>query len=180
MSEATARVWNLQRFSDESTRLKSRTNQSELWGVVGSYSVMVTGQPGPRCHHTTKVHQEVTMTRRTAFNGSAAGRRRERRAAVQSAVAVSAENMHRPTPSRAQVQAKGQHHTPASIEEAAPIKFIAQDAVWQRQEYKRQLERAAIVYSNEFGNKPLESGMCLPDVAIYAAGHRKSKSITAR
>ena len=37
------------------------------------------------------------MTRRTVFNGSAAGRRRERRAAVQSAVAVSSENMHRPT-----------------------------------------------------------------------------------
>ncbi|HCB2577956.1 TPA: antitermination protein, partial [Citrobacter freundii] len=35
------------------------------------------------------------MTRRTAFNGSAAGRRRERRAAVQSAVAVSTETMHR-------------------------------------------------------------------------------------
>lgn len=131
-------------------------------------------------HPIAKVHQEVTMTRRTAFNGSAAGRRRERRAAVQSEVAVSAETMHRPTLSRAQVQAKGQHHTPASIEDATPIKFVAQDAVWQRQEYKRQLERAAIVYSNEFGNKPLESGMCLPDVAIYAAGHRKSKTITAR
>lgn len=120
------------------------------------------------------------MTRRTAFNGSASGRRRERRTAVQSAVAVSAETMYRPTLSRAQVQAKGQHHTPASIEDATPIKFVAQDAVWQRQEYKRQLERAAIVYSNEFGNKLLDSGMCLPDVAIYAAGHRSSKSVTAR
>lgn len=120
------------------------------------------------------------MTRKTAFSGSASGRRRERRAAVQSAVAVSAENMHRPTLSRAQVQAKGQHHTPASIEEAAPIKFIAQDAVWQRQEYKRQLERAAILYTNEFGHKPLESGMCLPEVAMYAAGHRTSKQVTAR
>ncbi|MDV1267090.1 antitermination protein [Citrobacter freundii] len=120
------------------------------------------------------------MTRRTAFNGSAAGRRRERRAAVQSAVAVSAENMHRPTLSRAQVQAKGQHHTPQSIEDATPIKFVAQDAVWQRQEYKRQLERAAIVYANEFGHKAIESGMCLPDVAIFAAGHRRSKQVTAR
>ena len=120
------------------------------------------------------------MTRRTAFNGSAAGRRRERRAAVQSAVAVSAETMHRPTLSRAQVQAKGQHHTLASIENATPLKFVAQDAVWQQQEYKRQLERAAIVYGNEFGHKPLESGMCLPDVALYSAGHRSSKSVTAR
>lgn len=120
------------------------------------------------------------MTRRTAFNGSASGRRRERRAAVQSAVAVSAENMHRPTLSRAQVQAKGQHHTPQSIEDATPIKFVAQDAVWQRQEYKLQLERAAIIYGNEFGHKAMESGMCLPDVALYSAGHRSSKSVTAR
>lgn len=75
--------------------------------------------------------------------------------------------------------------TPVAIDckpgyEPAPIKFIAQDAIWQRKEYKLQLERAAIVYSNEFGHKPLESGMCLPDVAIYAAGHRKSVSVTAR
>lgn len=64
--------------------------------------------------------------------------------------------------------------------EPTPIKFVAQDAVWQRKEYKLQLERAAIVYGNEFGHKPLESGMCLPDVALYSAGHRSSKSVTAR
>ena len=120
------------------------------------------------------------MTRRTAFNGSASGRRRERRAAVQSAVAVSAETMYRPTLSRAQVQAKGQHHTPASIEDATPIKFVAQDAVWQQQEYKRQIERMTVVCAHEFGHVPMESGMCLPDVAIYAAGHRRSKQVTAR
>lgn len=75
--------------------------------------------------------------------------------------------------------------TPVDIEckpgyEPAPIKFIAQDAIWQRKEYKLQLERAAIVYSNEFGHKPVENGMCLPDVAMYAAGYRKSGIITAR
>ena len=75
--------------------------------------------------------------------------------------------------------------TPVEIEcksgyEPTPIKFVAQDAIWQRQEYKRQLERAAIIYGNEFGHKAMESGMCLPDVAIYAAGHRSSKSVTAR
>lgn len=129
---------------------------------------------------TTKVHQEVTMTRRTAFNGSASGRRRERRAALQSAVAVSAEKMHRPTLSRAQIQAKGTHETPKRIDDAKPLKFMAQDAFWNLREYKLQIERATILYSNEFGNKPLESGMCLPDVAIYAAGHRKSKQVTAR
>ncbi|UPQ70567.1 antitermination protein [Kluyvera ascorbata] len=120
------------------------------------------------------------MTRRTAFNGSAAGRRRERRAAVQSAVAVSAESMHRPTLSRAQIQAKGTHETPKRLEDAKPLQFMAQDAFWNLKEYKLQIERAAIVYSNEFGHKPMESGMCLPDVAIFAAGHRRSKQVTAR
>lgn len=120
------------------------------------------------------------MTRRTSFNGSASGRRRERRAHLQSDVAKSADVLHRPTLSRAQLQAKGVHHTPERIEDATPIKFVAQDAVWQREEYKRQIERAAIVYSNEFGHKPLESGMCIPDVALYAAGYRNTKQITAR
>ncbi|HFY9996490.1 TPA: antitermination protein [Citrobacter freundii] len=64
--------------------------------------------------------------------------------------------------------------------EPTPIKFVAQDAVWQRKEYKLQLERASIIYGNEFGHKAMESGMCLPDVALYSAGHRRSKSVTAR
>lgn len=120
------------------------------------------------------------MTRRTSFSGSASGRRRERRAALQSELTSSTETLHRPTLSRAQKQAKGSHFTPSSIEEATVIKFVAQDVVWQQQEYKRQLERAAIVYANEFGHKAIESGMCLPDVAIFAAGHRRSKQVTAR
>ncbi|WP_442954586.1 transcriptional antitermination N peptide [Pantoea sp. LMR881] len=40
------------------------------------------------------------MTRRTAFAGSSAGRRRERRAHLQSDVSNSSEALHRPTPSR--------------------------------------------------------------------------------
>lgn len=121
------------------------------------------------------------MTRRTAFNGSAAGRRRERRSALQSAAAVSAEKMHRPTLSRAQIQAKGTHETPKSIDSSKSLQFMAQDAFWNLKEYKLQIERAAILYSNEFGNKPLESGMCLPEVALYAAGYRNTKgTVTAR
>lgn len=121
------------------------------------------------------------MTRRTAFNGSASGRRRERRAALQNAVTASSEVMHRPTLSRAQIQAKGKHETPKRLEDAKPLQFMAQDAFWNLKEYKLQIERAAIVYSNEFGHKPLESGMCLPEVALYAAGYRKTKgTVTAR
>lgn len=86
----------------------------------------------------------------------------------------------RPTLSRAQIQAKGTHETPERIEDAKPIKFMAQDVIWQQKEYRRNLERAAIVYANEFGHKQPETGVCLPNVAIYAAGYRKSKQLTAR
>ncbi|EOC0436812.1 antitermination protein [Cronobacter dublinensis] len=120
------------------------------------------------------------MTRRTAFNGSASGRRRERRAALQNAVTASSEALHRPTLSRAQIQAKGTHETPKRIEDAKPIKFLVQDAFWQLEEYKCNLERAAIVYANEFGHKPMDTGVCLPDVALYSAGYRNSKNVTAR
>lgn len=120
------------------------------------------------------------MTRRTAFSGSASSRRRERRAALQSAAAISSEVMHRPTLSRAQIQAKGSHFTPASIDLAKPIDMMVQDAEWEREEYKRQIERAVIVFGHEFGHKPIESGVCLPDVALYAAGYRNTKTVTAR
>lgn len=128
------------------------------------------------------------MTRRTAFKGSSAARRRERlkaKAIAQGVEAreevISSEKLHRPTLSRAQIQAKGNHETPKRIEDAKPIKFMVQDALWQMEEYKRNLERAAIVYANEFGRKQDVSGaVCLPQVALFAAGHRKSNNVTAR
>ncbi|MBA3224959.1 transcriptional antitermination N peptide [Salmonella bongori] len=74
----------------------------------------------------------------------------------------------------------GKHETPKRIEDAKSLQFMAKDAFWQLEEYRRNLERAAIVYANEFGHKPPETGVCLPDVALYAAGHRKCGQITAR
>ncbi|HGG5183493.1 TPA: antitermination protein [Salmonella enterica] len=127
------------------------------------------------------------MTRRTQFKGNSRSRRRERLKAKALAKgvlareeAISSEVLHRPTLSRAQIQAKGKHETPKRIEDAKSLQFMAKDAFWQLEEYRRNLERAAIVYANEFGHKPPETGVCLPDVALYAAGHRKSKQITAR
>ncbi|EEJ2566951.1 antitermination protein [Salmonella enterica subsp. enterica] len=127
------------------------------------------------------------MTRRTQFKGTSRARRRERLKAKALAngvlareEAISSEVMHRPTLSRAQIQAKGKHETPKRIEDAKSLQFMAKDAFWQLEEYRRNLERAAIVYANEFGHKPPETGVLLPDVALYAAGHRKSKQITAR
>ncbi|PVI92620.1 antitermination protein, partial [Salmonella enterica] len=90
------------------------------------------------------------------------------------------EVLHRPTLSRVQIQAKGKHETPKRIEDAKSLQFMAKDAFWQVEEYRRHLERAAIVYANEFGHKPPETGVCLPDVALYAAGHRKCRQVTAR
>ncbi|ECF8483878.1 antitermination protein [Salmonella enterica] len=127
------------------------------------------------------------MTRRTQFKGTSRARRRERLKAKALAngvlareEAISSEVMHRPTLSRAQIQAKGKHETPKRIEDAKSLQFMAKDAFWQLEEYRRNLERAAIVYANEFGHKPPETGVCLPGVALYAAGHRRSKQITAR
>ncbi|HGJ5160211.1 TPA: antitermination protein [Salmonella enterica subsp. diarizonae serovar 61:l,v:1,5,7] len=127
------------------------------------------------------------MTRRTQFKGTSRARRRERLKAKALAngvlareEAISSEVMHRPTLSRAQIQAKGKHETPKRIEDAKSLQFMAKDAFWQLEEYRRNLERAAIVYANEFGHKPPETGVCLPDVALYAAGHRKCRQVTAR
>ncbi|MFN0506795.1 antitermination protein [Salmonella enterica subsp. enterica serovar Choleraesuis] len=127
------------------------------------------------------------MTRRTQFKGTSRARRRERLKAKALAngvlareEAITSEVLHRPTLSRAQIQAKGKHETPKRIEDAKSLQFMAKDAFWQLEEYRRNLELAAIVYANEFGHKPPETGVCLPDVALYAAGHRKSKQITAR
>ncbi|EAS1948148.1 antitermination protein [Salmonella enterica] len=127
------------------------------------------------------------MTRRTQFKGTSRARRRERLKAKALAngvlareEAITSEVLHRPTLSRVQIQAKGKHETPKRIEDAKSLQFMAKDAFWQLEEYRRNLERAAIVYANEFGHKPPETGVLLPDVALYAAGHRKSKQITAR
>ncbi|EIN0552546.1 antitermination protein [Salmonella enterica subsp. enterica serovar Bovismorbificans] len=127
------------------------------------------------------------MTRRTQFKGTSRARRRERLKAKALAngvlareEAISSEVMHRPTLSRAQIQAKGKHETPKRIEDAKSLQFMVKDAFWQLEEYRRNLERAAIVYANEFGHKPPETGVCLPDVALYAAGHRNCGQITAR
>ncbi|EAA7383399.1 antitermination protein [Salmonella enterica] len=127
------------------------------------------------------------MTRRTQFKGTSRARRRERLKAKALAngvlareEAITSEVLHRPTLSRVQIQAKGKHETPKRIEDAKSLQFMAKDAFWQLEEYRRHLERAAIVYANEFGHKPPETGVCLPDVALYAAGHRKCRQVTAR
>jgi len=91
------------------------------------------------------------MSRRTAFNGSSAARRRERRAHLQSEAAISSEVMHRPTPARVELQCK---RKPTMRAEVVTI--------------STQVQR-------------YEGSCCLPEVAIFAAGHRKSKDIvTAR
>ncbi|QGN37871.1 antitermination protein [Klebsiella oxytoca] len=120
------------------------------------------------------------MSRKTPFNGSAAGRRRAQRSHLQNSAALSSDFIHRPTPCRAQIQAKGKHYTPERIEDALPIKFIAQDVFWHREEYKRQILRATLIYQQEFAHRYIEPGTYLCHRAIYALGLQKRKKITAR
>ncbi|MCM5040514.1 antitermination protein N, partial [Escherichia coli] len=44
--------------------------------------------------------REESMSRKTEFKGTAASRRRARRANLQSQKAISSDKLHRPTPSR--------------------------------------------------------------------------------
>jgi len=90
------------------------------------------------------------MSRRTAFNGSSAARRRERRAHLQSEAAISSEVMHRPTPARVELQCK---RKPTMRAEVVTI--------------TSQVQR-------------YEGSCCLPQVSIFYAGNRSKKEITAR
>ncbi|EEP9145310.1 antitermination protein [Salmonella enterica] len=128
------------------------------------------------------------MTRRTQFKGTSRARRRERLKAKALAngvlareEAITSEVLHRPTLSRVQIQAKGKHETPKRIEDAKSLQFMAKDAFWQLEEYRRNLERAAIVYANEFGHKQEVSGsVCLPEISIFYVGGKSNKEVTAR
>ena len=74
------------------------------------------------------------MTRRTQFSGSASGRRRERRAHLQSEASVNAEAMHRPTPSRLVLQCK------------RPITDRVVKAVDTETDYHKQILAGAAMY----------------------------------
>ncbi|MET3817299.1 antitermination protein N [Pantoea sp. UYEF8] len=105
------------------------------------------------------------MTRRTQFAGSSSGRRRERRAHLQSEASVSAEVLHRPTPGRVVLQCK------------RPAADRVVKAVETETEYHKQILAGAAKYIGG----DIQGSICLPDVAIYAAGHRKvAGAVTAR
>lgn len=105
------------------------------------------------------------MSRKTAFAGSASGRRRERRAHLQTEVSSNSDIMHRPTPSRVVLQCKRQ------------VMDRVTKAVETETEYRKQILAAAAAYTGpEFDG----GAMCLPDVAVYSAGFRKSGPLTAR
>lgn len=62
-----------------------------------------------------------------------------------------------------------------------PLKFMAHKASSSIHEYKMQIVRASYLYQYEFKRKPVvEGAMCLPEVAMFAAGFRKSENVTAR
>ena len=89
------------------------------------------------------------MSRKTEFKGTAASRRRARRANLQSQEAISSDKLHRPTPSRVVLQCK-----------------------------LKPAMRAEVITLTTLTRK-YEGSTCLPNVALYAAGYRKSKQLTA-
>ncbi len=90
------------------------------------------------------------MSRRTEFKGSSAARRRERRAHMQSADSISSEVMHRPTPGKVELQCK------------------------------RKVSMRAEVVAITTITRQYQGSVCLPNVALYSAGYRNSKNVTAR
>ncbi|WP_241610261.1 antitermination protein N [Rosenbergiella epipactidis] len=105
------------------------------------------------------------MTRRTQYQGSASSRRREARAHLQSEASNNSEELHRPTPSRAVMSLK------------RDVVSRVTKAVDTETEYRKQLKAKAAEYN--VAQMP-EGSICIPDVAIYQAGHRKSNQVTAR
>ncbi len=58
----------------------------------------------------------------------------------------------------------------------APLKFLARNAISAVRDYKMQIVRASYLYQYEFKRKPMiEGAMCLPEVAMFAAGFRKGR-----
>lgn len=85
------------------------------------------------------------MSRRTEFKGSSTARRRARRAELQSQEALSSEVIHRPTPSRVVLQCK-----------------------------RKSCMKSEVVTITSMVSK-YEGSCCLPEVALYAAGHRNTR-----
>jgi hypothetical protein len=92
------------------------------------------------------------MTRRTQFAGSASGRRRERRAHLQSEASVSAEVLHRPTPGRVTLQL-------------------------QRKPADRVTKAIEVQTTKTYDSL---SNCCLPNVAIFSVKSKNKESLTAR
>ncbi|CAJ0997367.1 hypothetical protein SODG_004722 [Sodalis praecaptivus] len=121
------------------------------------------------------------MQRRTAYKGSSAARRRERRAHLQPRAVNdfgTILTINRPTPSKVELASKKKV---SRINKAvSPITltdlFQYQEQITlsaQKHMKARYPHRGAVV---EFE----EGSCCLPQVALYAAGYQKCENVTAR
>lgn len=142
--EQTGRLFKQRRLS--TTWLKSQITQPhKLWDAMPK-------QPSQEelrdC--IAKVYSGGIYVQKTEFKGTAASRRRARRANLQSQEAISSDKLHRPTPSRVVLQCK-----------------------------RKPAMRAEVITLTTLTRK-YEGSTCLPNVALYAAGYRKSKQLTAR
>ena len=142
--EQTGRLFKQRRLS--TTWLKSQITQPhKLWDAMPKQPSQEELQIA-----SPKFIREESMSRKTEFKGTAASRRRARRANLQSQEAISSDKLHRPTPSRVVLQCK-----------------------------LKPAMRAEVITLTTLTRK-YEGSTCLPNVALYAAGYRKSKQLTAR
>jgi hypothetical protein len=119
--------------------------------------------------------KETAMSRKTAFNGSAAGRRRAQRSHLQNPQTLSSDLIHRPTPSRAQIQAKGSTIRLNVLRTHCRLNLWHR--IWQREEYKRQIERATIIYQQEFAHQYAQPGnLALPEGNLCAWFAKKKEN----
>lgn len=116
------------------------------------------------------------MSRKTAFNGSAAGRRRAQRSHLQNPQTLSSDLIHRPTPSRAQIQAKGKHHTPERIEDALPIKFVAQDIFGSARNINGKLSERPSFISKNLHTSMRSQNLALPEGNLCAWFAKKKEN----
>ncbi|WP_214238085.1 antitermination protein [Rosenbergiella gaditana] len=112
------------------------------------------------------------------LKSTARTRRDEKRKAKQMAFAAA-----NPTMVGRSYQDIGETITPVQRPgyEPKPLILVAASAKRQVINYKNGIIRATYLYMHEFKRKPVvEGSICLEQVAIYAAGHRKSNQVTAR
>lgn len=118
------------------------------------------------------------MIKAQNLKSTARSRRDEQRRAKQLAFAAA-----NPTMVGRSYQNIGETITPVQRPgyDPQPIILVATTAKKSVVNYKNQIIRATYLFNHEFKRIPIiDGGVCLSEVAIFNAGHRRTTSVTAR